>query len=301
MNVLDLYARRFSVPMSFIIYCKTSISTFGGVHRPTMITENMSSTSTSYKLPKITCSLLPKVSVIIPVKNERDTIVDVILHAYPVHPATEVIVVCNGTTDGTDYLAEEIGAIVIRENKALGHDVGRSVGASVAKGDILLFMDGDIVIPYWDLVPFVKAIEEGEADIALNEYQGPIEKKKIHSVVLAKYALNVALSRPDLKGCSLTTIPHAIHRSALDHIGIENLVVPPLAYAIAIKEGLRVKPVHYVDVSQSNIRRSMEHKAAVKKLIVGDHLEAIRWLTQMTNRRGAMTDLMRAREKVEEL
>lgn len=253
------------------------------------------------KIPIIKCSLKPKVSVVIPVCNERSTIVQVLQQSIQVHPETEVIVICNGTTDGTDLLAVEVGAKVFYQDDLLGHDVGRYVGAKEAKGDIVLFLDGDIVISYRDLIPFINAIQNEGVDVALNKCQGSVNRKTVHSVTLAKHALNVALSRPDLGGCSLTTIPHALNRKALEQIGVENLIVPPRAHAIAIKEGLSVKPVHYVDVIKLNPKRRSEFgKDPVKDLIIGDHLEAIYWLTQNTDQRGLMTDLMRDRKKVNE-
>ena len=82
------------------------------------------------------------------------------------------------------------------------------------KGDILLFTDADIVIPTSLLIPYVKAVESG-VDVALNRYNGITNTKHVHSVVLAKHALNAVLHRPDLVGTSMTTIPHALSRRAL--------------------------------------------------------------------------------------
>ena len=240
----------------------------------------------------------PHVSVIIPVMNERRTIGRVIRNAFQVHKQTEVIVVANGSTDGTCRIAESLGAKVIRYPEPLGHDIGRSIGSRAARGRILLFTDGDIVIPARDLIPLVKAVENG-VDIALNSYLGPTDKMSVHSVVLAKHALNIMLSRPDLKGASMTTIPHAISRRALEAIGFEHLAVPPKAQAIGIIKGLDVRAVHYIDVGKANPRRRRRRgDDPLEHLIVGDHLEAFDWLIRSTNPRGNLPDLLRAREMV---
>lgn len=240
----------------------------------------------------------PSVSVIIPVWNEHRTISRVLQQVRGIHPQVEIIVVSNGSTDGTKELAEKAGVKVISFAKPLGHDVGRAIGAKEAKGEIILFIDGDIVIPTRQLIPFVQAIKNG-VDVALNSYSGPIGKKKVHSVVLSKHVLNEVLFRPDLAGASLTTIPHALSRHALESIGIDNLAVPPKAHAIAVHKGLHVKPVYFVNVGKPNpIRRTLYKKDPLESLIVGDHLEALNWLFQGTNERGNRTDLTRLRDIV---
>jgi glycosyltransferase involved in cell wall biosynthesis len=254
-----------------------------------------------YVVLKIRNSIQPKVSVVIPVMNERRTLASVIQQVHRIHADTEVIVVVNGSTDGSLKLAKRMGARVIAFDFPLGHDVGRSIGAAAAKGEIILFTDGDIVIPTAQLVPFIDALESGKVDIALNKYLGPVKKHKVCKVILAKHALNALLSCTKLKGASLTTIPHAMNRKALESIGVENLAVPPKAQAIATCKGLNIRPVQYVEVGKNNPHRRKEFRVdPLKKLIVGDHLEAIHSLIEHTSPRGLYPDLGRLREMVRE-
>lgn len=238
----------------------------------------------------------PVVSVVIPVMNERRTIAAVLRQVYRVHPRVEAIVVANGSTDGTAAIAQRMGAKVVTYPFPLGHDVGRAIGARIARGRVLLFTDGDIVIAARDLIPFVRAVEQG-TDVALNKYIGPVNKFDVHSVVLAKHALNVSLSRPDLAGTSLTAVPHAVSRKTLETIGPEQLAVPPKAHAMAVHCGLQVRAVHHVDVGARNrLRRRGSGRDPVEELIVGDHLEAMHWILQHSGGRGGKTDLFRIRE-----
>ncbi len=242
----------------------------------------------------------PKVSVIIPVMNERRSIQAVIRAARSVHPEAEVIVVSNGSTDGTRQLAEAAGARVLFFPEPLGHDVGRSIGALHAKGEILVFTDGDIVIPGSQLRSFVTAVENG-ADIALNTYSGAVERMQVHSVVLAKYALNAVLDKPELKGMSLTAIPHAMSREAAKRIGFEHLAVPPLAQAIGAVSGLKLVPACYVEVGSTNPARRRRRKNGqdpLEHLILGDHLEAIGWLLEQNGPRGRFPDPPKRRDVI---
>lgn len=240
----------------------------------------------------------PKLSVVIPVSNERKTILRVLKEVSQLHPQMEVIVVANGSQDGTRELALRAGARVISYEHCLGHDVGRSIGANYAKGDIILFTDGDIVLPASSYLPLIRAVSSG-VDVALNSYSGVVNKVDVHSVVLAKYTLNNILGRSDLKGASMTTIPHALSSRALKVIGPSNLSVPPKAHAMAIHSGLKVETSGFINVGSLNpIRRKrfVKMKDPLENLILGDHLEAIYWLTEQTNERANLTDFTRKRQ-----
>ncbi|WP_245864063.1 glycosyltransferase family 2 protein [Paenibacillus donghaensis] len=240
----------------------------------------------------------PYVSVIIPAMNEAQTIAKVIASARAVHPRCEVIVIVNGSADRTAELAQSAGAYVITYEQPLGHDVGRSRGAEAAKGEILLFTDGDMVIPAVRLRPFVEAVGHG-ADIALNHYSGPVRSTVPHPVVLSKYALNLLLSRPDLRGCSMTAVPHAISRRALEQLGSAVLSRPPLAHARAVLEGLQVQTVDEVPVGKLNaVRRKVGREDPLQHVIVQDHLAAVQLLLERRGSRAGLSDGIRRRELV---
>ena len=59
---------------------------------------------------------------------------------------TEIIVVDNGSTDSTSDIALSSGASVVKETK---HNVARvrNAGASFAKGNVLVFIDADTIVP----------------------------------------------------------------------------------------------------------------------------------------------------------
>lgn len=60
----------------------------------------------------------------------------------------EVIVVDDASTDGTAEKAESLGAKVIRMEKNAGPSAARNLGAKHAQGEILFFVDSDVVIKY---------------------------------------------------------------------------------------------------------------------------------------------------------
>ena len=88
------------------------------------------------------------ISVIIPVRNAREHLrqcLSAMLGATP--PPAEIIVVADGDTDGSWQIAEERGAKVLRLSRTGGPARARNVGAAAARGDILLFIDADVIVP----------------------------------------------------------------------------------------------------------------------------------------------------------
>lgn len=239
----------------------------------------------------------PAVSVIIPVMNEQRTLAAVIREASRIHSRTEIIVIANGCTDRSAQLARKLGAIVMEYKEPLGHDIPRAIGAREAKGEALLFIDADMIVPAKDLKPFTEAVLSGE-DIALNDYNGPVQSYAVHPVVSAKHMLNSFLGRRDLQGASLTAIPHALSRRAVQQIGVEALESPPLAHAAAVMMGLRIRAVHAVPVGRLNRYRGRRGVSdALSALISGDHIEAMHWITEKLGPRGGFSDLGRHRER----
>lgn len=93
------------------------------------------------------CFLLTmhKVSIIIPAFNEGKRLpacLDSILHLNYPRENIEVIVIDNGSTDGTREVAEKSGTEVIVD-KTKNVSGLRNLGARQAKGDILSFVDAD--------------------------------------------------------------------------------------------------------------------------------------------------------------
>lgn len=221
-------------------------------------------------------------SVIISVHNEESTIRQLLeqtMHLWP----KEIIVVENGSTDRTLEICREYPVRVFSYPHRLGHDVGRAIGAREATGEVLLFLDGDLLIEPSLLLPFVKACYNG-ADIAVNNLDPFYENiSVIDQVSMSKYYLNSLMSRRDLGFCSLTAVPHAMKKSAVLAIGVENLAVPPKAQAIALYQGLRVDKAATIDVIFTNKMRPYHN--AVAELILGDHVEAIHWLQERTSNR----------------
>ncbi len=105
-----------------------------------------------------------KVSVIIPVLNESARIASVVRLACRSPLVGEVLVVDDGSIDGTPELAEEAGARVITST-LLGKGASMEDGMHAARHETLLFLDGDLAGLAENLVGIMtQPILSGRAD-----------------------------------------------------------------------------------------------------------------------------------------
>ncbi|MBI4523741.1 MAG: glycosyltransferase family 2 protein [Deltaproteobacteria bacterium] len=87
------------------------------------------------------------ISVIIPVRNGGDNFrvcLESLAEAVPA--PDEIIVVADGESDGSWRFAETAGAKILRLPVSRGPAAARNLGASRAKGEILLFIDADVTV-----------------------------------------------------------------------------------------------------------------------------------------------------------
>jgi len=109
-------------------------------------------------------------SVIMPVYNERETIVAAVEAVLAVDRADEIIIVDDGSTDGTRDLYPQI-AMLSERIKIQMHTRNRGKGAAlrtgftVASGEILLIQDADLEYDPRDYNALVTPIEEGKAAV----------------------------------------------------------------------------------------------------------------------------------------
>ncbi len=238
----------------------------------------------------------PNTSVIIAARNEESRIASLVRRLKSWNQCLEVIVVANGCRDNTVKRAMHAGARVIEYQESLGPDVGRAIGLSVARGDVLLVVDADLNLFPTQLYPFVRAVERG-VDIALNFYPIPGTKRYQHPTAIAKHAVNLFAKRFDLAACSLTAVPHALSRRVVEGIGPNLFAIPPVAQVAAILDkSYRIQRVAHVPVGKMNPIRSTTHQKRMKELIIGDCLEAIHFIHEKRGPRGGFTDLNRKRE-----
>ncbi len=85
----------------------------------------------------------PKVSIVIPAKNEAENLKGFLPRLLAVMPDAECIVVNDGSTDDSVSICEELGVKVVNHPYSKGNGAAIKTGAKSATGDVIVFLDGD--------------------------------------------------------------------------------------------------------------------------------------------------------------
>lgn len=108
-------------------------------------------------------------SVIVPAYNEMRTIEEILRRVKLVDIAKEVIIVDDGSTDGTrDYLRSlenEKGFKVLYHSKNMGKGAAIRTAISYVSGDIVIIQDADLELDPQDYHQVVAPIVEGQASV----------------------------------------------------------------------------------------------------------------------------------------
>ncbi len=119
-----------------------------------------------------------RISVIIPALNEAASI-GLVIRDIPSNQASEIIVVDNGSTDGTAEIARQAGARVVYEPH---HGYGAACLAGIAAADnpdIIAFLDGDYSDFPEELGLLLAPIIHGEADLIIGSRMAGADAKRV--------------------------------------------------------------------------------------------------------------------------
>jgi rSAM/selenodomain-associated transferase 2 len=98
-----------------------------------------------YIIPLLVIETMPEYSIIIPALHEAKKIAGCIQRVRTLNSSVQVIVVDGGSDDQTTLIAEKSGVECIRS--PAGRGVQCNEGAKKAKGDILIFLHADTLLP----------------------------------------------------------------------------------------------------------------------------------------------------------
>ncbi|GEM_PF-365890 len=115
-------------------------------------------------------SRLMKLSVVIPAYNERATIAEIIRRVQAVDIPKEIIVVDDGSTDGTRELLTEMekqhgNLRIFLQPKNRGKGAALRLGFQHSTGDYVLVQDADLEYDPADYSVLLKPLVEGKADV----------------------------------------------------------------------------------------------------------------------------------------
>jgi glycosyltransferase involved in cell wall biosynthesis len=105
-----------------------------------------------------------RTSIVIPCLDEAETIAECVRRARAVLDEAglpgDVIVVDNGSSDGSGDLARAAGALVVEELRR-GYGSAYLAGLAVADGDYIVMLDADLTYDFREIPRFVQELEDG--------------------------------------------------------------------------------------------------------------------------------------------
>ena len=132
---------------------------------------------TDSQLDPLPDSVGPEVSIVMPCLNESETLAACIEKAQRGLRENgidgEIIVADNGSTDGSQELAEKLGARVVRV-EARGYGNALHGGIAAARGRYVIMGDSDDSYDFSSIGPFVEKLREGHELVMGNRFRGGI-------------------------------------------------------------------------------------------------------------------------------
>lgn len=110
-----------------------------------------------------------KLSVIMPVYNEISTIEEIVSQVRAVGVADEIVIVDDGSEDGTRAILSELANFP--EVRVIEHEHNQGKGAAVvtgiraAQGDVMIIQDADLEYDPNDYLKLLAPIQAGETDV----------------------------------------------------------------------------------------------------------------------------------------
>ena len=129
-----------------------------------------------------------KLSVLIPAYNEGDTIAESVRAVQALGIDAEIIVIDDGSGDGTGEIAERIpGVRVIRHATRRGK--GRAIRTALPQvtGQVVVIHDGDLEYDARDLPSMLRVIESGEAGVVYgSRFRGEMRGMRLPNLIINK-------------------------------------------------------------------------------------------------------------------
>ncbi len=178
-----------------------------------------------------------RISAIIPAYNEAERIGAVLKSLAAAPSVAEVIVVDDGSTDGTAEVAQRYGVKVVRLGENQGKGAAMAAGVREAQGDTLLFLDADLTgLTAQHVEDLVRAYKDGNAEMVIAVFRKGRAATDFSQRIV-----------PFLSGQRI--MPRRLWEEAVRLVENQNFGIETALTKLAFREGWRQKTVVWEGVS----------------------------------------------------
>jgi glycosyltransferase involved in cell wall biosynthesis len=231
----------------------------------------------------------PKLTVVIPVYNERGTVMTVLEKVKALPVSKEIIVIDNLSTDGTRELLETVSDPEIRvvlQSKNLGKGTSVKLGFAMAKGEWVIIQDADLEYEPNDILRLLEHAEKaGEVAVfgsrlltgnpqgMLAFYIGRVVLNLIFRLLFGARTTDVAtcykLVRSDIAKrlrlrCSGFDLDFEL-ASALRRLGYNIAEVPITYRPRTIAEGKKIRPMDGIKAIATMLRVRIQSRETLMR------------------------------------
>ncbi len=197
-------------------------------------------------------------SVVIPVFNERNTVEEIVRRVRTSGVPTEIILVDDGSTDGTRELVAswpaESGLKIVLHERNRGKGAAIKSAFSQVRGDVVIVQDADLEYDPAEYMKLIQPIVEGKADVVFgSRFAGDSQRVLYfwHYVgnrlltLLSNAVTNLNLS--DMETCYKVMRREVVERIAPTLVEERFGIEPELTAKVASLPGVRIfeRPITY--------------------------------------------------------
>ncbi|WP_144572934.1 glycosyltransferase family 2 protein [Bacillus cereus] len=240
--------------------------------------------------------------------SEREQILEESIQSiWKLNPLEIIILVPNDRSNLYE-IAKKHKCHIVFMDKYNKHYDGYGACIKAAKGEVLLFLDGNFSLSTNEMQRFIEPIVTNQADVVLNKIDKLIEIGKCPNMdIVWRKMLNEILSRPDLKSNSILSLPYALTKEVVENIGFNYMEDIVLSHMKIVNQGWRINDQYAIN-TLSKDETIEEGGYLIKKELSKNEKEKVerylrgiaKWI-EKKGRRVGFTDAGKRRDVVQKL
>ncbi|MDA2299927.1 glycosyltransferase [Bacillus cereus] len=240
--------------------------------------------------------------------SEREQILEESIQSiWKLNPLQIIIFVPNDRSNLYEIAKKHKCHIVFMDKYSKHYD-GYGACIKAAKGEVLLFLDGNFSLSTNEMQRFIEPIVTNQADVVLNKIDKLIEIGKCPNMdIVWRKMLNEILSRPDLKSNSILSLPYALTKEVVENIGFNYMEDIVLSHMKIVNQGWRINDQYAIN-TLSKDETIEEGGYLIKKELSKNEKEKVerylrgiaKWI-EKKGRRVGFTDAGKRRDIVQKL